>query len=97
MSRGVRPSLDDHVKREDVAFLFPFFGIVVLVPPIVNLFVVERLVFGMPLEVVYLFTVWVALILGAIILARRPPFQANKPDMRPESNKTRQERVSRDM
>lgn len=97
MPRGVRPPSDNQVKREDVAFLFPFFGIIVLTPPILNLFAVNRLVFGVPLEVVYLFTVWLGLIVGAMILARRSPFEGSKLPPETDNHRTRQERIARDM
>lgn len=97
MPRGVPPPPEDRVRREDVAFLFPFFGIIVLMPPILNLFVIDRLVFGVPLEVVYLFAVWIALILGAVILGRRSLFQTSERDVRAEGGRARQDRSPRDV
>ncbi|MFA5538711.1 MAG: hypothetical protein WCZ72_08460 [Gemmobacter sp.] len=74
MAQPERPRPDEDHRRKDAAFVLPVFG-VLLLPPFVNLFTQERLIFGLPLEVVYLFTVWVALVAGALMLSRRvaPP------------------------
>lgn len=76
MRNPLRLRSDDRSRREDIAFLPPLFGVVVLLPPILNLFAVERLVFGLPLEVIYLFMVWTLLILGAVLLSRYRPLEA---------------------
>ena len=56
-------------KREDLAFIIPAAGLILLMPLVANLFVVRILVFGVPLEVVYLFLVWSLLVAGAVGLA----------------------------
>ncbi len=62
-------------SREELAFLLPLFGTLLLVPPLVNLFVGKRLVlFGMPLESLYLFAVWLLIIVGTLILSWCRPF-----------------------
>ena len=58
-------------RRRDAAFILPTLCALILLPPFVNLFVREVLVWGMPLEVLYIFGVWFALVLGAMVLARR--------------------------
>lgn len=62
-------------RREDGALLLPFFGTVALLPPALNLFVRGELTFGVPLILSYLFAVWVALILGAVLLSRSASFR----------------------
>lgn len=62
--------------REELAFLLPFFGMLLLLPPLVDLFVGKRLLlFGLPLETLYLFAVWILLIVGAMVLTWFPPFR----------------------
>lgn len=75
MPRPLRDHSDDRAKRDGIAFLAPLFGLVLLMPPILNLFTVNRLLFGVPLEAIYLFVVWMSLILGAVILSRRGQFR----------------------
>ena len=45
-------------------------GFLMLVPPLVQLFNHDRLLAGVPQIVVYLFGVWLALILGTVVLTR---------------------------
>lgn len=72
-----RPAGD--TRRRDAAFVLPAFGTLLLLPPFLNLFNRGLLVFGIPLEAVYLFTVWLALILGAFAMTRRRPDTAEDP------------------
>lgn len=53
--------------------IVPTFGVVLLMPFLVNLFVVRERIFGVPLEMAYLFGVWLYLVGGAIALARLLP------------------------
>lgn len=85
MPRTLRAQNDDPAKREEVAFLIPFFGVVVLMPPILNLFVIDESHFGLPLEAIYLFSIWIALILGAVILSRLRSFRSRQPDTAAET------------
>lgn len=62
---------EDSERRKDTAFVLPVFGVLLLLPPLLNLFTREALVFGLPLEAVYLFAVWLALVVGAFLLSRR--------------------------
>lgn len=58
-------------KAPDAAIVLPLFGLFLLMPPAIGLFASERQLFGIPLLVLYVFGVWAALILGALLLARR--------------------------
>jgi len=64
---------DDRVKREDLAALLPIFGIILLAPIVANLFLTHSSVFGLPLDLLYIFAVWIFLILGAVWLSFRLP------------------------
>lgn len=59
----------DREKREDLAVIIPTFGAILLMPLFVNLFVIRERIFGVPLEVAYLFGVWLFLVGGAVGLA----------------------------
>lgn len=67
--REWRRGADDREKREDAAFVIPLFGVVLLMPPLVNLFVARVEVFGIPLEIAYLFAVWLLLVVSAVGLS----------------------------
>ncbi|PZN56234.1 MAG: hypothetical protein DIU65_05270 [Proteobacteria bacterium] len=56
----------DREKREDLAIIIPAFGAVLLMPLLINLFVIRERIFGVPLEVAYLFGVWLLLVGGAV-------------------------------
>lgn len=45
-------------------------GAILLMPPVAAVFVLDVTVFGIPLVVFYIFAVWLALIIGAAILAK---------------------------
>lgn len=59
------PGSDDRGKREDLAALLPVFGVVLLMPLVANLFLARITVFGLPLDMLYVFAVWILLIAGA--------------------------------
>ncbi|MFA7505087.1 MAG: hypothetical protein WCZ28_10330 [Burkholderiaceae bacterium] len=70
------PAGEHKSGREELAFLLPFFGTLLLTPPLINLFVGRRiLLFGVPLEAVYLFLVWLFLVGITMVLSRRRPFR----------------------
>ncbi|CAM5292341.1 hypothetical protein ATER59S_00564 [Aquamicrobium terrae] len=79
MPRPPAPSREERGDRHDVAFLAPFFGVLLLTPPLLNLFEGLRLPFGVPLEVLYLFTVWVLLIVSAVMLSLHRQFRESAP------------------
>jgi hypothetical protein len=65
----------DHAFRghraRDAALVLPLAGLVLVGPPVINLFTAELTVMGAPLIAVYLFGVWGLLIAGALWLSRR--------------------------
>lgn len=60
----------DGSRFRDAAFVFQLFGTVLLMPPFLNLFRRELVVWGIPTEVIYLFAVWLAIVGGAFWLSR---------------------------
>lgn len=56
-------------KREDLAIILPAFGVIFLTPLFANLFVVRERIYGVPLEIVYLFGVWLFMVVGAVGLS----------------------------
>jgi len=64
-----RRDREDREKSEDLAVIVPAFGAVLLMPLFVNLFVIHERIFGVPLEIAYLFGVWLFLVGGAVGLA----------------------------
>ena len=59
-------------RARDLAIVLPVCGILALMPPFVGLFArADIVVGGMPLVVVYLFGMWLALILAAMLVSRR--------------------------
>ncbi|MRX50047.1 hypothetical protein GI374_06190 [Paracoccus sp. S-4012] len=65
-----RPPHQAAGRRRDAAFLLPALCALLMLPPFVNLFVREVLVWGMPLDMVYLFGIWFVLVIGAFLLSR---------------------------
>ncbi len=51
-------------------FLLTLLGLIVIVPPVVTLFNHDATVLGVPQIVVYLFSVWLLLIIGTVLLTR---------------------------
>lgn len=60
-------------KLEHAALFLVLFGALLFVPPLALVFNVPARVLGVPYEVLYLFTAWLALIIGAAWLSRRLP------------------------
>jgi len=69
-------------KKEEAAFIVPIFGALLLLPPLLNLFNTRTLLFGVPLEVLYLFLVWVLLIACAIVISASMPRAKSQGDER---------------
>lgn len=65
MRRTPSDRRDDGARRRDAAFALPLFGAILLLPPFINLFLVGWRPWGIPLEVIYLFSVWIGLVVGA--------------------------------
>jgi hypothetical protein len=57
-------------KLYAAALVLPLFGGFLLLSPLIDLFTVNVTVAGLPLEVVYIFLVWLGLIVAAYVLAR---------------------------
>lgn len=60
-----------HRKTRDQALVLLLAGVVLLFPPLAGIFQLDGRIAGVPLTLIYLFTVWAGLILGAAKLARR--------------------------
>lgn len=58
-------------KAQDRALLLPLVGLLLLIPPIANLFQLDVRFAGVPFTALYLFFVWAALIAGAAALSPR--------------------------
>ena len=58
-------------RLRDALILLPLAGAAALLPPVVLLFQAPTAVFGIPLPVLYVFSVWFALVLVGAILSRR--------------------------
>ncbi|MET3661109.1 hypothetical protein [Aquamicrobium ahrensii] len=71
---------EERAEREDIALLAPFFGGVLLMPPLLNLFGGLLSPLGVPVEILYLFGVWVLVIVGAVLLSRRRQFHVVTPE-----------------
>lgn len=61
----------DGRKLAAAALALPVFGAALIMPPLINVFDVPILLFGTPLEVAYLFAIWIALIGITAILSRK--------------------------
>ena len=55
----------------DLATVLPFIAIALLCPPIVVIFSAPATVGGVPLIIAYVFSVWLAIVLTALFVARR--------------------------
>ncbi len=60
-------------KLVSAALFLTILGSLLLLPPLANVFQLQRRFFGIPVELIYLFVCWVALIAGAFWLSRRLP------------------------
>jgi hypothetical protein len=62
-------------KLESAALFLTIAGTLLIMPPIAMVFQIERRLFGIPSEVIYLFIAWAGLIAGSWWLGRRLPRQ----------------------
>jgi len=60
-------------KREHTALMLPIAGALLIVPPLLTLFTGPHRILGAPLEAIYLFTVWIAMIVGTVLTSRHMP------------------------
>ena len=63
--------IDTPNKARDRAFILPVVGVLLLIPPLAGIFQLDIKIAGIPFTVIYLFTIWAALIAGAAMLSRR--------------------------
>ncbi len=63
----------DRRKLESAALFLTIFGALLFMPPLTLLFHHEQRVLGAPIELVYLFAAWMALIAAARWLGNRLP------------------------
>ena len=63
-------------KLESAALFLSLLGVLLILPPLAMVFQLERRLFGVPLEVIYLFVCWLGLIVAAFWLGRRLPREA---------------------
>ncbi len=73
----LRPSADPFHHARDAALVLPIVGLVLFAPPVINLFLADVEILGMPLIGVYLFTVWGLLVACALWLSHR--LEAGRP------------------
>jgi hypothetical protein len=60
-------------KIVSAALFLTVLGALLILPPLANVFQLQRRFFGIPAEVIYLFACWIALVAGAYWLGRRLP------------------------
>jgi hypothetical protein len=60
-------------KITGAALFFTLFGALASMPPLVKLFQLDVLIFGIPIEAVYVFLLWIFLIIGAVVFSRVLP------------------------
>lgn len=69
------PSVRDPVARQsrskEAALVIPFFGLFLLLPPLLSLFDGASTILGIPVLYVYVFGVWFGLVIAGMWLARR--------------------------
>lgn len=69
-------------KLIGAALFFTLFGVIAMMPPLVLAFRFDALVFGVPVETVYIFALWIFLVGGAIVLGRVLPHDEPAPTAR---------------
>jgi hypothetical protein len=69
-------------KLISAALFITVFGTLLLLPPLANVFQLQRRFLGVPAELIYLFACWVALVGAAFWLSRRLP---HEPEAEPGS------------
>ena len=82
-------------KIRQVALLLPLFGLFLLLPPAVRVFALPASLWGMPVIVIYVFSIWAALIVGTAVLTRYQggPRIAGE-NRTPEHHRPKQEPIS---
>ena len=67
-------------KLVAAALFFTAFGALAYMPPLVLLFRLDVRVLGVPIETVYVFALWMAMIAGACLFSRVMPDDAPPPE-----------------
>ncbi|MEO7220908.1 MAG: hypothetical protein ABIY37_00400 [Devosia sp.] len=62
-------------KLISAALFLTLLGSLMLLPPLANVFQLQRRFFGVPAELIYLFACWIALIGAAFWLSRKLPHE----------------------
>lgn len=62
-------------KLISAALFLTLLGSLMLLPPLANVFQLQRRFFGVPAELIYLFACWIALIAAAFWLSRKLPHE----------------------
>ncbi len=69
-------------KLRDAAFILPFFGLILIMPPFIDIFFSASLLAGVPVILLYIFCAWTFLILLGWLLSRRMVTDADGMDAR---------------
>lgn len=69
-------------ETRDRSMVLLIVGASLLMPPVAGIFLLDGTVFGIPFLIFYIFAVWLALIIGAAILAK----PLGRMDYRPQRN-----------
>lgn len=71
-------------KHIAAALFFTLAGVVAMMPPFILLFQFEGRLFGVPVEVAYVFLVWSVLVIGARAFSRILPDDVPGPPTQPD-------------
>lgn len=72
-------------KLVAAALFFTVAGALAILPPLVLLFRFDARILGVPVETVYIFTVWIVLVAGARWFSRVLPRDEPTPHRRPDA------------
>lgn len=74
-------------KQISAALFYSLFGVIAFMPPFVLVFRTHMRIAGVPLDILYVFTLWIALIFGAWWFSRLLPDDGRAGSNRPDSTK----------
>ncbi len=63
--------MKDVRKLQFLNFLLPVIGFLLMMPPLISIANVNKMIFGFPAIIAFLFTVWMSLIVAAFLFQRR--------------------------
>lgn len=69
--------------------MLPVAATLLLMPPLIGIFATSATLGGIPLIVVYIFAVWAAIILAAVVVARHVDQASVDPEDRPDTTERR--------